>query len=308
MSSRKRARKDSSEADQGGAPAPPVFLVAEYNTRKVTIPRSSNYQETITSIKNTFHALEAVPNCEVFILAFLKEVQDHVQITENLWSTLLPNLMAIQIRVDNESDTLLTPPKRTSNVDPTSVEPAPLPDQTTKREVAYLFWEAHTNPRLLPSPPVTRPNTPVETPSLAFDPADPYLLPSQSALLPFEKVTSYIDDVLLALGLHTEARTSFITYWLPNLSKHKYIALKFLPQGEYEKAAPLNITPAPEVMTRVFMLFRGVEESQVEFWSDAVEMACKDSTIWRDIVGIEIEKVLDKSLFRVLEWGGMEVK
>ncbi|CCO36128.1 hypothetical protein BN14_10253 [Rhizoctonia solani AG-1 IB] len=181
-------------------------------------------------------------------------------------------------------------------------------NQATNREVAYLFWEAHTNPRLLPSPPGTRPNTPVETPSLAFDPADPYLLPSQSALLPFEKVTSYIDDVLLALGLHTEARTSFITYWLPNLSKHKYIALKFLPQGEYEKAAPLNITPAPEVMTRVFMLFRGVEESQVEFWSDAVEMACKDSTIWRDIVGIEIEKVLDKSLFRVLEWGGMEVK
>ncbi|CAE6465778.1 unnamed protein product [Rhizoctonia solani] len=145
-------------------------------------------------------------------------------------------------------------------------------------------------------------------PSLAFDPASPILLPSQSVLLPFEKATDYIDDALLALGLHTEARTSFIKYWLPNLSKHTYIALRFLPQGEYEKAAPLNITPAPEVVTRVFMLFKGVEESQVELWTDAVGMARKDVSLWRDIVGIDIEKALDASLFRVLEWGGMEVK
>ncbi|CAE6418884.1 unnamed protein product [Rhizoctonia solani] len=181
-------------------------------------------------------------------------------------------------------------------------------DQATGREVAYLFWEAYTNPKSQLSPPITRPGSPIESLTIAFDPAYPVLVPSQSALLPFDKVTGYIDDVLLGLGLHTEARTSFITYWLPDLSKHTFIALRFLPQDEYEKAAPLNITPAPEVVTRVFMLFGGIEESQIGYWDEAVAMARKDVTVWRVIVGIDISKVQDKSLFRVLEWGGMEVK
>ncbi|CAE6458870.1 unnamed protein product [Rhizoctonia solani] len=181
-------------------------------------------------------------------------------------------------------------------------------DQATSREVAYLFWEALSNPKFLSSPPSTRPTSPIEAPYHAFDPASPVLLPSHSALLPFDKVTGYIDDVLLVLGLHTEARTSFITYWLPNLSKHAFIALRFLPQNEYEKVAPLSITPAPDVTTRVFMLFRGVEEGQLEQWDEAVATASRDVTVWRDIVGVDIGRVQDKSLFRVLEWGGMEVK
>ncbi|CAE7142219.1 unnamed protein product, partial [Rhizoctonia solani] len=179
-------------------------------------------------------------------------------------------------------------------------------DQVTRREVAYLFWEAHTNPKLLSSPPVTQPSSPAETIPYTFDPASPILTPSHSALLPFDKVTEYIDDALLALGLHTEARTSFITYWLPDLSKHAFIALRFLPQDEYEKAAPLNIIPIPEVVTRVFMLFRGVEGSEIELWDDAAEMGRMDASVWRDFVRIDTTKVHDKSLFRVLEWGGME--
>ncbi|CAE6470268.1 unnamed protein product [Rhizoctonia solani] len=155
---------------------------------------------------------------------------------------------------------------------------------------------------------MTRPSSPVEALTRSFDPASPVLLPSHSALLPFDKVTGYIDDALLALGLHTEARTSFITYWLPDLSKHTFIALRFLPQHEYERAAPLDVSPAPQVVTRVFMLFQGVEESQVMLWNEAAEMASKDVRVWKDIVGVDIAQVQDKSLFRVLEWGGMEVK
>ncbi|KAG8763349.1 hypothetical protein FRC11_004477 [Ceratobasidium sp. 423] len=97
-------------------------------------------------------------------------------------------------------------------------------------------------------------------------------------------------------------------YWLPDLSKHAYIVLRFLPQDEYEKAAPLNITPAPEVVTRVFMLFRGVEEGEIGYWSDAEAIAHKDVAMWRDVVGVDVTKVSNKPLFRVLEWGGMEVK
>ncbi|CAE6517020.1 unnamed protein product [Rhizoctonia solani] len=172
-------------------------------------------------------------------------------------------------------------------------------DRLTNREVAYLFWEAHTNPKT----PISPPTTPSEE-LIAFDPARPIILPNNSALLPFDKVTEYIDDALLAMGLHAEARTSFITYWLPNLSKHSHIALRFLPQDQYEASAPLQITPAPEITTRVFMLFTGVEESNLGAW----ETANVPAEEWSRIVGVDRAKAKDTNLFRVLEWGGMEIQ
>ena len=47
---------------------------------------------------------------------------------------------------------------------------------------------------------------------LAFDPQSPQVTPDESILLPAHKIPSYLDDALIVLGLHTEARTSFITY------------------------------------------------------------------------------------------------
>jgi hypothetical protein len=44
-----------------------------------------------------------------------------------------------------------------------------------------------------------------------FEPGTAEVLPSESILLPAQKTTSYLDDALTVLGLHTEARTSFIT-------------------------------------------------------------------------------------------------
>ncbi|CAE6458892.1 unnamed protein product [Rhizoctonia solani] len=172
-------------------------------------------------------------------------------------------------------------------------------DQLTNREVAYLFWEAHTKPGPFISPPTT------PSAELAgFDPARPIVLPSHSALLPFSKVTGYIDDALLAMRLHAEARTSFITYWLPNLSKHSHIALRFLPQDQYEAAAPLHVTPVPEIVTRVFMLFMGVQESDLGSWKSARIPAQE----WSRVIGVDTEKAKDVTLFRVLEWGGMEIQ
>ncbi|KAG2358955.1 hypothetical protein BDR07DRAFT_1379016 [Suillus spraguei] len=108
------------------------------------------------------------------------------------------------------------------------------------------------------------------------------------------------------LGLHTEARTSFISYWLSSILKHRYIALRFVPQSVYERAASLTISPQPDVVTRVFMLFRGASEEHLANWSNAQMQAEKDVAWWVDVVGVDIARAGDVALFRVLEWGGME--
>jgi hypothetical protein len=45
-----------------------------------------------------------------------------------------------------------------------------------------------------------------------FDPSRPSVSPENSILLPIGQVPGYLDATLKALTLHTEARTSFITF------------------------------------------------------------------------------------------------
>lgn len=58
---------------------------------------------------------------------------------------------------------------------------------------------------------VLQPVSPSGQSKVFFNPLHARLAPRDSALFPLNKVVAYIDDVLLALGLHAEARTSFIT-------------------------------------------------------------------------------------------------
>lgn len=66
----------------------------------------------------------------------------------------------------------------------------------------------------------------------------------------------------------------------------------------------MDVTPAPDVTARIFMLFKGLSEDEVQAqWTPAVS-APKD---WRSVVGVDERSLADDSLFRVVEWGGMEV-
>ena len=106
-----------------------------------------------------------------------------------------------------------------------------LVEKTTGVEVTYLYWEAmyvwslalsaatkidvdtgfFSAKSHLVTPDVSRATTPVEDIEM-FDPSRPSLDPSDSILLPISKIVGYLDVALKALALHTEARTSFITY------------------------------------------------------------------------------------------------
>jgi hypothetical protein len=54
------------------------------------------------------------------------------------------------------------------------------------------------------------------------------------------------------------------------------------------------------------MIFQGVEESELGLWSGAQAKAVDDDH-WVDVVGVDVARTRDEKLFRVIEWGGMEV-
>ncbi|KAF6747243.1 hypothetical protein DFP72DRAFT_1149685 [Ephemerocybe angulata] len=173
----------------------------------------------------------------------------------------------------------------------------------TGLEVSYLYWKAKTRPKELVSPPLSP--SPVD--GAHFTPNQASMDSKDTVLLAVAKITPYLDGALKALGLHVEARTSFITFWLPSLLKYEYVALRFLPQSLYERAAPLTVEPVPDVVARIFMLFKGVKANELAVWSEARELASEDVGRWTDVVGVDLKKVRDAGLFRVIEWGGMEV-
>ncbi|KAF7293242.1 p-loop containing nucleoside triphosphate hydrolase protein [Mycena chlorophos] len=172
-------------------------------------------------------------------------------------------------------------------------------DKTSGVQVSYLFWEALTN---LPSGQLSPPQSPVLGASGAFRPAlakDAFQY-ATSVALDVPDVPLYLDAALLDLGLDTEARTSFITYWLPSFVRHEHVLLSFIPQSSYEAAAPLSITPSPDVVTRVFMIFRGIDEGQRGLWAGKDQ---REVGMWRDVVAVpEKTRQADTTLFRVLEW------
>jgi hypothetical protein len=57
------------------------------------------------------------------------------------------------------------------------------------------------------------------------------------------------------------------------------------------------------------MLFQKVNPDQLEMWPTAIKKAEEDVEFWRDVVGVaDREKQENKGLFRVVEWGGMEIR
>ncbi|PIL28576.1 hypothetical protein GSI_08617 [Ganoderma sinense ZZ0214-1] len=179
-----------------------------------------------------------------------------------------------------------------------------LVEKHTNTELSYLFWEAESNLLLPPSPPLN----PVDARGEHFDPAYPVLdcdTPT-AVLLPFAGLLPYLDTTLKKLSLHTSARNDFITYWLPKLSKKPFVALRFLPQPAYERAAGLEVTPKPDVVTRVFMLFRGITAEVAAGSSWTAARARVGEVDWVRVVGVQ-DGTWDESRFRVLEWGAMEV-
>jgi hypothetical protein len=109
------------------------------------------------------------------------------------------------------------------------------------------------------------------------------------------------------MALNPRNNRYFARYWLPSFLKHSHVALRFVPQSSYARAAALDISPPPDVVTRVFMLFMGVSVDSLPKWSKALVKSEADVIFWADVVGVDIEKTLDAKLYRVLEWGGMEV-
>ena len=69
------------------------------------------------------------------------------------------------------------------------------------------------------------------------------------------QVEAFLEESLKKLGLNEKERNDFIVYWLPIMESNPYNVVQFMTK-EYTDGAKLNISPKPDSLIRVFMVFK----------------------------------------------------
>ncbi len=90
------------------------------------------------------------------------------------------------------------------------------------------------------------------------------------------------------LGLTDREAEEFIVYWLPKLEANKYNYIRFLSKEEIEENMPLEITPNPDSVIRVWMSYKGID---------------KPVNVEKQIIETPV-----RTGFTVVEWGGTEIR
>jgi len=97
----------------------------------------------------------------------------------------------------------------------------------------------------------------------------------------------FLQEKLAFLGLTPKEYNEFIIYWLPVIKNNKFNLVSFAGR-EYEEIAPMQITPKPDSVLRVFMVFKPLDH-------------------YMEVQPQEL-KLFERKGFTVVEWGGTELK
>jgi hypothetical protein len=130
------------------------------------------------------------------------------------------------------------------------------------KEYSYIFWEGLPNEEI------------------------DYDL-SKGFIVKGEDTVNFLQQTLSKMGLIPKEYNEFIVYWYPKMKDNKYNLIRFADE-EYTDIAPLTITPEPDSMLRVFMVYKPLEE--------AIQIQKQDL------------KTFERKGFTVIEWGGAELK
>ena len=80
----------------------------------------------------------------------------------------------------------------------------------------------------------------------------------QGFVVPGEQTIDFLENTLSKLGLNRKEANEFIIYWLPKMENNPYNLIHF-STTQYEEMARLNITPTPETLIRVMMVFKPLD-------------------------------------------------
>ena len=102
-----------------------------------------------------------------------------------------------------------------------------------------------------------------------------------------EDTAVFLEEALAKIGLTRSEANEFIVYWLPRMQDNPYNLITFQTDA-YTEHARLHISPEPDSLLRVFMVYQPLQEPV---------------TIDEPVI-----KPFERNGFTVVEWGGTEVR
>jgi hypothetical protein len=112
---------------------------------------------------------------------------------------------------------------------------------------------------------------------------------SQGFVVKGSEIKKFLQTELKEIGLTPKEYNEFITYWYPRMKDNDYNLINFkINDTEYNSIAQLNITPKPDSILRVYMVYKPIR-------------------YMRNVAPQEF-KGFDRSGFTVVEWGGTEIR
>ena len=95
-----------------------------------------------------------------------------------------------------------------------------------------------------------------------------------------------IKSDLVKQGLTASEIKDFMEFWQPHLPNSRYVRLSWLNTEQMNQLAPLQITPKPDTLIRVFLDFAGQTTAKTNLTSQTLTSVPRDG-------------------FTVIEWGGL---
>ena len=128
------------------------------------------------------------------------------------------------------------------------------------KEYSYLFWEGLSD--------------------LDYDISEGFVVKN-------EDTVDFLQEKLEYMGLTPKEYNEFIVYWLPILQENNYNLIYFAGD-EYDEYAKLKISPKPDSILRVMMIYKALDKP-IEIKEQKLEQFIREG-------------------FTVVEWGGTKIE
>ncbi len=102
-------------------------------------------------------------------------------------------------------------------------------------------------------------------------------------------LVTFFEEKLSKMGLNSKEINDYITYWAPQMSVSENNYVHFMFDKEYSQYSNLEITPKPDTIFRVFMVWHKL--------ANAISLKLNEQKI----------ESFTRTGFTVVEWGGAEI-